>query len=137
MLLLPSHFYYYICFHSKNTFVGRVPSELCLLGATLAELSFGDNTDLSCYADCLTTVITLTSGSVPFGCPSFQDDGLCSIVAATNIATIYPRWSCDSTGFTETDPCDAIYGWNDTACDGGRVNVDSININTSSALSGT
>ena len=63
-------------------------------------------------------MVDLAAGSVASGCPSEQDDALCGFVAATNIETLYTKWSCDTLGFTATDPCAAGFVWDGLACDG-------------------
>jgi hypothetical protein len=48
----------------SNKLTGTVPSELCS-GITLNTLKFSDNSGLTCYEDCLSTVSNKDYGSVP------------------------------------------------------------------------
>ena len=62
------------------------------------------------------------SGSLPSAvCPTFQDNAICSVIAATNIASIsyMSQWSCTSDGTTSTDPCDD--NWDGVVCSGGYI----------------
>ena len=62
-------------------------------------------------------------------CPSFQDDGLCSLIAATNIESLtnYDEWSCDTDGLASTDPCN-VTKWTGIACIEGFINSISLNV---------
>jgi len=55
--------------------------------------------------------------------PTFQDDGLCGFIAATNIVTIsgYSQWICTTDRITSTDPCASGLIWNGLTCSGGYV----------------
>ena len=50
-----------------------------------------------------------------------QDDALCGLIAASDIASQsgYSMWQCTTDGLTSTDPC--TEDWEDTDCDGGFV----------------
>lgn len=56
---------------------------------------------------CNTTAPTSTPTSVPTAARMNEDIGLCGFIAATNIssATGYNEWTCDSAGYTSSDPC--------------------------------
>ena len=90
--------------------------------------NIGSNPLLTCAPSCLTTVsIRTLPTTVIETCPSAQDDGLCSFIAATDIETISSKtmWSCTTDGLTTTDPCVATI-WSGITCDGGYV--DSITL---------
>ena len=55
--------------------------------------------------------------------PTAQDDGLCGLIAATNIASItnYDEWSCTTDGLTSTDPCAGGSEWTGVTCSTGYV----------------
>ena len=62
---------------------------------------------------------------------TFQDIGICGIIAATDIANItnYDEWACDTSGFTTTDPCGGP--WTGVTCASGvvdYVNLENIGI---------
>ena len=54
-----------------------------------------------------------------------QDNGLCGLIAATNIngVTGYSQWACSSAGYTSSTPCLSPM-WPGVTCNG--VNVVSI-----------
>ena len=64
-------------------------------------------------------VISLTWWSVVIA--SFQDDAICSFIAATNVASLatYDEWVCATNGVTETDPCSPV--WTSVTCSGGYI----------------
>ena len=43
-----------------------------------------------------------------------QDNALCGLIAATNIATKfeYDEWTCTTDGLTSTNPCEILNLWN-------------------------
>ena len=57
-----------------------------------------------------------------------QDNGLCGLVAATNIQSIagYSQWSCSTSGYTSSTPCLSPV-WPGITCTGSNV-INSINI---------
>ena len=129
---------YSVSIKSVFHITGTVPSSFCKLTTlTSIHISYDNSNPLvTCAPLCLTTV---SSRSLPSTiletCPSFQDDGLCSLIAATNIGylTNYDEWSCNRDGFTITDPCNATM-WNGVTCMDGFINSISLNV---SALRGT
>ena len=65
---------------------------------------------------CLTTI---SDRIIP---PSFQNDAICGIIAATNIESISSKtmWFCTSDGLASTDPC--FYPvWSGVSCNGGSI----------------
>ena len=72
---------------------------------------------LLCLLLYLCPVITAT--------PTAQDNGLCGIVAATNIQSIYSNWSCTTAGSTTTNPC-TVPVWNGVGCSGNTVTQISV-----------
>lgn len=105
--------------------LGMVPSELCDIGG-LSTLSFENNSDITCYAECLNSVSNLTVGAVG-ECDVIvsQDAALCAFVAATNIVDVwgYSDWVCNSTGLPATDPCAS---WSGLYCIGDEIAFFSI-----------
>ena len=72
---------------------------------------------------------SVTSSSLPIGvCPSYQDDAICGIVAATNIQSRPDKamWSCTVDGLPSTDPCSSPV-WSGVYCsyDGSIVQLQS------------
>ena len=63
---------------------------------------------------CFFTVLCFADASV-------QDNGICGMIAATDIGSIvsYEEWSCSSDGITSTDPC--IAAWSGITCTDGFV----------------
>ena len=53
--------------------------------------------------------------------PTFQDNGLCGLIASTNIAalTTYSKWTCSNFGNTTSNPCSPT--WPGISCSGGFV----------------
>ena len=97
----------YICVYLYiSLYIGRIPYQLCDVTG-LTSLQVQNNTLLTCYPECLTTMSDTDTnfGEVLQGCPSLQQDTLCYFVAATNIGSIHPEWACDSIGYTLTNPC--------------------------------
>ena len=92
------------------------------------------NSGLTCAPLCLTDAgssLNKLPSTVLDSCPTLQDDGLCALVAATNISMInnYDEWSCTTMGFTSTDPC--MTGWTGVSCTSNVVTgllLDSIGI---------
>lgn len=58
---------------------------------------------------------------------SNQEKGLCGLIKATNIESIYTEWSCTTVGVTVTDPCRSNYMWTGLKCSNKKI--ISININ--------
>ena len=56
-----------------------------------------------------------------------QNDFLCAFIAATNVATVYTKWSCTAGGVTTTDPC--TDSWPQISCDGNDL-VDDIDLHS-------
>lgn len=65
---------------------------------------------------CISIIVFLSTVSA-----TFQDDGLCSLVKATNITSIkeYSQWQCNENGLTTTNPCYPL--WNGVKCTNGIV----------------
>jgi len=105
--------------------IGQLPSSLCSIGVlTYFHISDSGNTGLTCTPQCLTTV---SNRYIPATyCPNFQDDGLCSFIASTNIITIsgYSQWICTTDKITSTNPCSPV--WPSVTCSGGYVHSISI-----------
>lgn len=119
-----------------NSFTGAVPNSLCT-ASQLTMLHVGPNTGLVCYPACLSSVTDIQFTGIPSGCPSDQENGMCGLVAATNIATVSAGgsvWGCDSGGYPTSDVC----GWLGVYCDNGGVgpNVEKIDL-TTNGLTGT
>jgi Leucine-rich repeat (LRR) protein len=117
-----------------NKLSGSVPESLCATGFT-AFLVMNNPTALKCYASCLTSVPNANFGTLNAGCPNFQEDALCGLIAATDISTLtptYSQWVCDSIGFTTTPPCAAGAKWTGViVCDGDfitHLGISSMNI---------
>ena len=57
---------------------------------------------------------------IPEVCPtaSPQNDAICAMIAATNIANIsgYEMWSCTTDGIPMTDPCSSMNVWSSIMC---------------------
>ena len=116
---------YYIALYYS---IGTVPSTLCdITGLTLLHINAAGNPLMTCAPLCLTTVTTRSLPSAV--CPSAQDDGLCGLIAATNIASItnYDEWSCTTDGVTSTDPCTGGSEWTGVVCTTGYVSEININ----------
>ena len=109
-------------YHSHLLFLlGTVPSELCNI-TTLTYFHFENNAGITCYADCLSSVTTLTTSGIV--CPhSAQDIGICGFIGATDIASIadYDEWACSTSGYTSTDPC--VGPWTGVTCTSGVVDT--------------
>ena len=85
----------------------------------------GTNAGLSCAPACVSTI---NAHYNPAGvCPINQDNGVCGLIAATNINIIsgYSQWSCSTLGDTQSNPC-ASPIWSGVTCSGN--NVVSINL---------
>jgi len=69
------------------------------------------------------------------GASASPADALCGFIAATNIEQIsgYSQWSCNSSGYTNSDPCEQPL-WAGVRCSDGQV--DSLEISQSN-LNGT
>ena len=79
------------------------------------------NPGITCAPLCVSSV---SSRYVPSTkCPSKQDQGLCGLIAATNIQTIsgYSQWSCTAIGAPLTPPCTSSPVWNGLACAGNNA----------------
>lgn len=50
---------------------------------------------------------------------SDQDKALCGLIAATDVQSIKSQWSCNSTGFTSTNPCSPV--WSTLICSGNVI----------------
>ncbi len=81
-----------------------------------------------CYPSCLTSVSNRNLGGYPI-CPSFQDNALCGLIASTNIQSIsgYSMWSCNSTGYTTTNPCLSGSIWPRITCTNNYVSSIDVN----------
>ena len=95
--------------------IGSIPYDLCkLLSLTYIDIY---SNQFICYPSCVTSVSNRDLGSYPV-CPSFQDNALCGLIASTNIQSIsgYSMWSCNSTGYTTTNPCASGSIWVGITC---------------------
>ena len=107
---------------------GAIPDSLCLVSALNSLfLTNGGNSGLTCSPACLSSI---TSGNVDAPstvCVYPQDNGLCGLIAATNIhaKTGYSQWSCTTAGYTSSAPCLSPV-WPGVSCVG--INVVSISI---------
>lgn len=61
-----------------------------------------------------------TYDTIPI-CTSNQDKGLCGLIAATTVQTTNTEWSCNSTGFTTTNPCAVGNVWTGITCVGNDI----------------
>ena len=92
---------------------------------SLEMLYMDDNAGLTCYPSCMTSLFNFTVDESVMSkpqCPSFQDVGLCGLIAATSVGVQYAEWSCTTDGLTSTNPCDAYSGWRLITCSHGYVN---------------
>ena len=83
------------------------------------------NPGITCAPLCVSTV---TTRNVPAAiCVYPQDNGLCGLIAATNIHSVsgYSQWACTTGGYTATTPCLSPV-WPRLTCSG--MNVVSINL---------
>jgi len=101
----------YVVFN-RNSFTGSIPNSFCgntALSHIQLDIMLAP---LECYPVCLTdSGVTVTAGSTSSGCPSDQENGVCALVAATNIQTIDPEWACDVSGYPVTNPCASGQEW--------------------------
>ena len=107
---------------------GMIPSSLCQL-TKLTRLNVtggGSNVGLTCTPGCL-SFISSSNLIVPSQlCPSNQDIGVCGLISATNIQSVYSQWSCTTLGVTSTAPCSSPV-WPGLGCSG--TNIASIILN--------
>ena len=103
--------------------VGAIPNSVCQL-TSLTYLSLSSNAGITCAPSCVTSITSSNLYVPSTACPSNQANGLCGLIAATNINSIssYSQWSCTTGGFTSTAPC-AIPVWNGLTCSGGAAVV--------------
>ena len=115
--------------------IGSIPNSICLLSYLkyFYVTNSGSNSGLICAPYCLTSV---TNRTVPSNvCVYPQDNGLCGLIAATNIQSIsgYSQWSCTTGGYTTTSPC-TLYVWAGLVCSG--VNVVSFTFPLNKLITG-
>mgnify|MGYP003386732202 CR=1 FL=1 len=81
-------------------------------------------------------VLYLLGSFIPTVHAGFQDDGICSFVAATNINSVtnYDEWTCDTDMLTDTDPCSGP--WTGVTCSGSYVSAITM-FNSATTLTGT
>ena len=100
---------------------------MCLLQSlTDFEVSnSGTNVAVTCSPLCVSSVNSRSDPSSV--CVYPQDNGLCGLIAATNIQSFasYTQWSCTTAGYTTTTPCLSPV-WPGLFCNG--INVVSIDI---------
>lgn len=90
-----------------NNFGGAIPNSLCQ-ATTLTFFQVDSNANIKCFPDCLTSITTHIFDVVAAsGCPSDGEQGLCSLIAATNVQSLvsHTDWACDTNGYAMTDPC--------------------------------
>lgn len=99
-----------LCSLQDKIAVGTVPLEFCSM-SKLSALSLWTsanstgNSAITCTRPCLSARgIGWMPPALP-QCPTSTEIGLCGLIAATNIATVYPQWQCRSNGTTITSPC--------------------------------
>ena len=109
-------------------YIGMVPSAFCLLtNLQNIYLTYAStNPGLICAPSCTSTVSTNYVPST--NCPSNQDNGLCGIIAATNVQSQagYSQWSCTTLGVVSTAACIAPV-WPGITCTGSNVNALNLN----------
>ena len=106
--------------------VGSIPISICLVThlTNLQMIYNSSNPGIKCAPLCVSSV---TSRTVPSTiCVFPQDNGLCGLLAATNIHSIsgYSQWSCATGGYTSTLSCLSPL-WPGVTCNG----VDVVGIN--------
>ena len=115
-------------------YAGMIPSSVCQISSLniFYILNGGANTGVTCAPSCLSSVPNCqvpATACTYSATPSNQDNGLCGIIAATNIQSkaSYSQWSCSASGLTSTTPCSAPV-WTGLTCTGGSTIV-AINLN--------
>ena len=101
---------------------------ICLL-SKLQYLYVNNNPGVLCSPMCLSSIPSGSNIDVSAAvCVFAQDNGLCGLIAATNIESIsgYSQWSCSTAGYTTTTPCLSPV-WPGLGCVG--INVVSISVN--------
>ena len=90
-------------------------------------VSNSGNPGIICAPQCVSSIISANLNVPSTICPTNQDIGMCSLVAATNIHSIsgYSQWSCTTGGYTSTAPCTSPV-WSRVLCSGNVVT--SINV---------
>ena len=100
-----------------------VPSVVPTLAPTFAPTA--EPTDQPTSAPTVTpTVVPTGATAVPTATPTpapsvalSTDVGMCGLIAATNVESIYSQWSCDGSGLTTTAPCDGSTAlWSGVTC---------------------
>ena len=86
----------------------------------------GSNVGITCAPLCVSSVAAVVPSNI---CVYPQDNGLCGLIAATNIQSIsgYSQWSCTTAGYTSSTPCLSPV-WPGLSCVG--VNVVSVTVNS-------
>ena len=104
------------------TYIGTISYSLCS-NSQITYLNISYNEYIACYDGCLDN-----SALIPefyhmdvYSCNALYDmNGLCAVVAATNIETLtLGQWSCDSNGVPQSPPCSWYYNNQGMACFGG------------------
>ena len=72
------------------------------------------NPGLTCSPSCLKSTSGVKIPSTK--CPSYQDAGLCGLLASINVQPVsgYSMWNCTTLGATATNPCSPL--WNGVGC---------------------
>ena len=106
------------------SYLGAIPYEICQMSSLYnLEIANSGNTGLTCTPVCVSSILgTLECPSTY--CPTEEDNGLCALIAATNVASLIAGWGC-SGGYTSSPPC----SWWNLICDGGG-NVVAITFGT-------
>jgi hypothetical protein len=92
-----------------------VPDILCDLDLISVELD--QNPNITCFPECLMNALSGSFAGVDWCGPTGQDEALCSLIAATNVAAFLgddTQWSCTAEGVAVTHPCSAP--WTGVVC---------------------
>ena len=89
------------------TYIGTISYSLCS-NSQITYLNISYNEYIACYDGCLDN-----SALIPefyhmdvYSCNALYDmNGLCAVVAATNIESLQTQWTCDSKGHINTNYC--------------------------------
>ena len=101
--------YLHIIEYFELIFLGSVPNTFCQL-SSLKDLYLtysSTNPGITCAPLCVSSITSANLYIPPSICVYPQDQGLCGMIAATNIQSIsgYSRWSCSVIGYTSSTPC--------------------------------
>lgn len=91
--------------------VGSLPYELCFL-TKLTSLNIDDSgISVPCTPLCLSSIAVSGIPGETSECPMISagiQAGLCGLITATNIASIYPQWKCTPSGVVVSQPCSGV-----------------------------